>query len=109
MTTKSVNALRAAAQENEGLRSTIDNIDRDLRDAERARDAVQELLNACLSSDVDAKHSPQAAAVRCVLYAMLKRQGWLPPMEALALGRALAAARALSDILELKKQTAVRG
>jgi len=82
-------ALRAAAQENKNLCSTIAVINGDLKDSEAARGAVQELLDACLSSDPDAKHSPAATAVRNTMAAMLRRNGWLAPMEALELQRSL--------------------
>ena len=74
-----INRLR---WENEGLGGTLKIAAQDLEDERAARSAAQELLDACLSPDVDAKFSPAAVAVRNVLCAMLKRQGWLNWSEA---------------------------
>jgi hypothetical protein len=74
--------LLEVQRRNEHQQETIKIINRELRDAVQARDATQELLDACLSSDVDAKHSVFANVVRNTLCAMLKRQGWLDHSEA---------------------------
>lgn len=69
----------------EHQQASIEIVVRELRDAERARDAAQELLDACLSPDVDAKFTPHAVAVRNVLCRMLDRMGWLDHSAASAL------------------------